>query len=348
MRNCARRLFGWGIQNRSERKLLRQELLQRLPVMLVPSRTEVVVVALGESGVVENDPRSAALRAVGEPDHGIDARVPVGGTPCLDDALTGNQLNVAADDHPAKHGERAALMRIDGRRHAAERGELFCIEESLFEARGGSGQIDLLVKRGAHVVGFGRRHLRHRRGLLVDRTSQNGCRGKSAEGHGDSAEDGAPRGRQNRTNEAVACPHEFSFAVNAWEHAPAICSRTYFGRRRPARAAYWRSFESGGRRALSQRSPRPCEIEDRRERPPPLQSPGIRQCVAGRHHARRWADARGLLQLFPDQERTLCRSAGVFFYRSGVEELLGWHRGRSGLAKCRLTSGERVSLGSTL
>src|SRR5271170_5861410 len=90
-----------------------EELLERLQIVLVPSGAEVVVAALGEGAVVEDDCGFGASWLEFEAYQRVEAGGPVGGTPCLDDALIGDEFDVATDDHSAKHGEGAAGFGVD-------------------------------------------------------------------------------------------------------------------------------------------------------------------------------------------------------------------------------------------
>lgn len=128
---------------------LGEVLFERVPVVFVPAGGEVGIFAGGESGVVEVERGSGGVGMKFEFDNGKDAGVPVGGTPGLDDALAGDELDVAADDESAKKTERAAFMRIDGGGESGEGGELLGIEERGFDASGCGGQLNFLMQRGA-------------------------------------------------------------------------------------------------------------------------------------------------------------------------------------------------------
>jgi len=73
----------------------------------------------------------SAARLELEADKRVEAGGPSGRTPGLDDPPTGYQFNVTAFDEAAKHRKRTAGRWIDGRRQAAEGGELLLIEEIL-------------------------------------------------------------------------------------------------------------------------------------------------------------------------------------------------------------------------
>jgi hypothetical protein len=80
----------------------------------------------------------------------------------LNDALIGDEFDVATEYSCAKHGEGAAGFAMDVRRLVREGGELFGIEKYRVDASGSCFEIDLLMQGSARGVGGGRR----RRGLL--------------------------------------------------------------------------------------------------------------------------------------------------------------------------------------
>ena len=64
-----------------------EELFQRVPVVAVPARIQVIVLAGGEAGVVEDQGGFRVARIELEVGDGVDAGVPVSGAPSLYDAL---------------------------------------------------------------------------------------------------------------------------------------------------------------------------------------------------------------------------------------------------------------------
>ncbi len=97
----------------------------------------------------------------------VDAGIPVGGTPGLDDAFVGDELDLPADDEAAEGGECAAGFGADLRGwgacgHARLHGvaelddalELFRVGESFVDALGAGCEEDFLVN-GFGGVGDG-------------------------------------------------------------------------------------------------------------------------------------------------------------------------------------------------
>jgi hypothetical protein len=127
----------------------------------------MVEVSFGETCVVE-DQRSlaAAYRFKFEADDGVDAGTPRSGSPGLHEPLHGDNFDIPALDQAAKRGESAARNGVDRGRHSGKGGELFAVEEHIEYALRRGPQIDLLMKRGARLVGSRGRLLPHR-GLLA-------------------------------------------------------------------------------------------------------------------------------------------------------------------------------------
>jgi len=107
--------------------------------------------------VFENNAHLCALLPKIKPNDGIGAGIPSRGTPGLDDALVGDQFDIATEDSRAEHGEGSAGFAMDVSKLVGEGRELLGVEKDGVDARGSSFEIDLLVERGASSVGCGRR-----------------------------------------------------------------------------------------------------------------------------------------------------------------------------------------------
>ena len=76
--------------------------VKRLPIAVLPARTQAFPLTFGKSGVIENDKGSRSARDQFELDDGVDACGPVGGSPCLYDPPIWYQFNIAAFDAAPK------------------------------------------------------------------------------------------------------------------------------------------------------------------------------------------------------------------------------------------------------
>src|ERR1700693_810975 len=85
-----------------------QVFLERLPVVLLPALVEVIVIAFGETGVIEDDECAGALRFEFKFHDGVDAGIPMRGAKGLHDALIGWEFYIAPFDETAKGGKGAA------------------------------------------------------------------------------------------------------------------------------------------------------------------------------------------------------------------------------------------------
>src|SRR5579863_10762573 len=92
---------------------LRQEFLERLPVVFVPAGEQVLRVAVGKATVIEGEFGPGAAFGEFEFHDRVGAGVPVFGAPGLYDSLVGNELDLAADDDAAERGEGAAGIAAD-------------------------------------------------------------------------------------------------------------------------------------------------------------------------------------------------------------------------------------------
>jgi hypothetical protein len=70
-------------------------------------------VAIGETGVIEEELRATAFFGELVFCYGEDAGIPAGGAPDLDDALAGNEPDLAAADSAAEYQEYAAGLGAD-------------------------------------------------------------------------------------------------------------------------------------------------------------------------------------------------------------------------------------------
>src|ERR1700733_12737780 len=111
-----------------------QELLQRLPIVVVPSPLQVVEIPFGKPFMVQDHKRSPSLRLEHKRSNGIDAGIPMSRPPGLHDSLARNQLDIPSDDLASEHGKSSARFRVDLRRHTGECSELLCIQKHLIDA----------------------------------------------------------------------------------------------------------------------------------------------------------------------------------------------------------------------
>src|SRR5712692_2193598 len=90
---------------------------QRPPVARLPAALKMAAVMAGDAGVVEGEARALgfalSLASEREADQRIDTGWPVLRPPSLHDALSWNELDIAAADPAAVAGERAALLAAD-------------------------------------------------------------------------------------------------------------------------------------------------------------------------------------------------------------------------------------------
>ncbi len=77
-----------------------EELLEWLPIVTLPAGIQMVVLAGGKARMVEDQCGFGSARVEFEMDDGIDARLPMCGTPGLHDPLIWDQLYIAADNPP--------------------------------------------------------------------------------------------------------------------------------------------------------------------------------------------------------------------------------------------------------
>ena len=94
----------------------------------------------------------AALGLNSKVDDGVDAGVPMSGTPSLNDALVGYKFDVAADDEAAKHRECAASQGVDDGRQAGEGGKLLLVEDGQIKTVGAGLEFDFVMDRGAGLI----------------------------------------------------------------------------------------------------------------------------------------------------------------------------------------------------
>src|ERR1700722_4383639 len=113
---------------------LTQELLQWLPIVVVPSPLQVVEISFGKPFMVKDHERSASLWFERKLGNGVDAGVPMSGPPRLPDSLVRNQLDIPSDDLASEHGKSPARFWVDLRRHTSECGKLPGIQENLIDA----------------------------------------------------------------------------------------------------------------------------------------------------------------------------------------------------------------------
>ena len=102
--------------------------------------------------MVQNDACLCALFLKIKANNGIDAGIPSGGTPGLDDALIGHQFDVATEDSCAKNGEGSAGLTVDVGRLVGEGRELPGVEKSGIDPGRSGFQIDVLMEGGASGI----------------------------------------------------------------------------------------------------------------------------------------------------------------------------------------------------
>jgi len=130
-----------------------EELFQRVPVVAVPARIQVIVLAGGEAGVVKDHGGPGRFWPELKVDDGVGAGVPVCGAPGLNDALVGDELNSSTNDEAAKLRECPAGGWVDGCGQSGKRRELLLVEEGLVKAVGTGLEIDLVVDGCAGRIG---------------------------------------------------------------------------------------------------------------------------------------------------------------------------------------------------
>src|ERR1700694_4859855 len=110
---------------RSAQRASGQILLQRLPILSVPSAVgfltvEVRAHLLRKAHMVHDQPRFRALRLELEFHDRIESLWPHLNAPCLDNAPTGQKLNVSSRDYPTEARKCATRLGIDLCWRAAE------------------------------------------------------------------------------------------------------------------------------------------------------------------------------------------------------------------------------------
>src|SRR5262245_48722980 len=109
----------------------------------------MVLVALGESGVIQDHTRFRSFGDEVEANDGVHSVVPVLDAPGLDDALVRQQFNVATAEHAAEARECATGLAADlGRCARTELAELLGAGERLVHAAW-SGIQDKLLANGS-------------------------------------------------------------------------------------------------------------------------------------------------------------------------------------------------------
>src|SRR5271170_5249564 len=88
---------------------------QGFPVVGFPSAGEMFPQAVGEASMVENDFRVRALLLKLETSNRIHTLAPPSRSPCLDNSLVGQKLDVASRDVAVKTGKRATSFPADHR-----------------------------------------------------------------------------------------------------------------------------------------------------------------------------------------------------------------------------------------
>src|SRR5271170_1879026 len=120
--------------------------------MRVPSPRQMVKVAFWKTCVVKDHSSSGTLCFQFDADDRVDAGIPMRRTPRLHDSLVGDQFDASPFNLSAKGSESSARFRVDLGRHAGEGSELLRVQENLIDALRARLEINLLVKRRAHLV----------------------------------------------------------------------------------------------------------------------------------------------------------------------------------------------------
>lgn len=105
-------------------------------------------IAFGKTCVVQDDFGLLAPLFQFKFDERIDAGLPVGGTPGLNDPLSGNQLNVSPHDQATEERKGATRFAIDPGGRTCEGGKLFGIQQGVVNALTARLNIDLLMEIG--------------------------------------------------------------------------------------------------------------------------------------------------------------------------------------------------------
>src|SRR5579872_1741494 len=142
--------------------LLRFEILRQwLPIIRLPSCSQVVALAAREAGVIKNNFRSIALLLQLKFRNGINSRIPVSISPRLHHAFVRSQFHMPSRDNSSKAFECSANVSANfGRRRVldgAEPGhlrELPCIRERFVNALPAHLEEDLLMNRFGGVGNF--------------------------------------------------------------------------------------------------------------------------------------------------------------------------------------------------
>ena len=124
-----------------------QEFFQGLPIIDFPAGGEVLAQAFGEGRVVENEFGAGTFGGELEFCDRERTGIPIGHAPGLDDALIGDEFEMASQDKTGEKRERAADFAVDFRwgsagRQAGLHGitqeddamELFCFGERFVDA----------------------------------------------------------------------------------------------------------------------------------------------------------------------------------------------------------------------
>src|SRR5438105_5557017 len=82
-------------------------LAQRVPIHLMPPGVEVVAMLFRKTCLIEDELSPGALAVEFEVHDRVNALVPVADSPRLHDSPTGDELDVAADNHSSEAGKRS-------------------------------------------------------------------------------------------------------------------------------------------------------------------------------------------------------------------------------------------------
>src|ERR1700722_18287771 len=100
----------------------------------------------GEPRMVENDLRIRAARHEFESHERVHSGRPIAGSPSLNNALVGNELDVAPTDQASEERKRATGAALNLCRCTREGSELLGIQKRFVDAPGTHIEIDLLMQ----------------------------------------------------------------------------------------------------------------------------------------------------------------------------------------------------------
>src|SRR5208282_1820186 len=149
---------------------LRQEFLDRLPIVGFPSRSQGFRLALRKARMVKYDPGPGALLHDFKLRDRVHTRSPAAGSPSLHNSLVRHKFDVSSGDVPAEERERASHFATDLRRLVSQvhglhdSAELYDLVELLGVGKRFVDAVPARFENRLLVNGF-----RRTRNLLLDR-----------------------------------------------------------------------------------------------------------------------------------------------------------------------------------